>query len=465
MKNKLKLLPIAIAACTLASPLSAKEEASADKGKVEAELKFMHILSDAENGYDPSEGTAYGAKLKYTTPAWNNVKLGMGYYSAGDFLNQTDFDAGFDSDKRLARGMFVDPDGDETSLLGEFYLGFAIDKLQIVGGRQRYMTPLTTITASTMPNFHEAYGISTTAVPGLKLSLDQVVRMSLGARAATDFGLIGEGTQTAGAVRPPEVRLADGTIRPGGLEQAKFHEISTIATGDETTSTDGITVVGATYSGLKNLKASAWNYYAGDISNTFYIDGSYALPLGGVKLKFDAQYLNQTDDGTLVQDNAWGGTGNFTDGIDYNLFGLKATVKGKKWMAFAAYNDSSGDTGMYNSWGGDPAYTSSIFSRNAYRENVSAYKIGAKYNFLKNLFLMASYADYGQSDSVGRISGVGPHLEALTDADELDVVLVWKPIKSTMLKLFYADRTSEYDGSNGKELTQEHLRFVASYKF
>ncbi len=458
MKNKLKLLPLAIAACTLAMPLSAKEEASTDKGKVEAELKFMSILTDAKNGYDPSEGIAYGAKLKYTTPTWNNVKLGMGYYSAGDFLNQTDFDAAAsDPTKKLARGMFVNSNGDEQSHLGEFYLDFAIDKLRITGGRQSYKTPLTTITASTMPNFHEAYGISTDAISGLKLSFDQITRMSFGARAATDWGLIGEGTQTAGVSTLP-------LVEKGGLEQAKFYNISTIATGNNTTNSDGLSVLGATYTGLKGAKFSAWNYYDGKISNSFYIDASYGMPLGGVKLKFDAQYLNQTDKGTLVEDHNQGGTLNFADGIDYNLFGLKAMLKWNKLMAFAAYNNSTGDTGMYNSWGGDPAYTSSIFSRNAYRENVNAYKIGAKYNFMKNLFLMASYADYGQSDSVGKLSGIGL-VTALTDAKEADIVLVWKPIKSTMLKLFYADRTSEYDGSKGKELTQEHLRFVASYKF
>lgn len=460
MNNKFKLLPLAIAACTLAMPLSAEEDASANKGKVEAELKAMTILHSAKNGYDPSEGTAYGAKLKYTTPSWNKFTIGMGYYSAGDLLNQTDFDAAAsDPDKKLARGMFVNPNGSEKSLVGEFFLKYNADAFEINGGRQMYKTPLTSITYSTMPNFHTTVGINTTAIPDFKLSFDQIVEMSLGARAATDFGLIGEGTQTAGSVCVPE--QLNGT----GLEQAKFHDISTIATCNDETNSDGVSVIGGTYSGLKNAKFSLWNYYDRKISNSFYIDGSYVMPVSSMKLKLEAQYLNQREEGHLVEENAWSNTGNFVDGIDYNLFGLKAALKGKQWMAYLAYNKSNGDTGMYNSWGGDPAYTSSIFSRNAYREGVSAWKIGGKYNFMKNLFLMASYADYGQSDSIGQVSGVGRQLTAEKDAKEFDVVLVWKPIKSWMFKLFYVDRTSEYDGSNDKELKQEHLRFVTSWKY
>jgi hypothetical protein len=242
------------------------------------------------------------------------------------------------------------------------------------------------------------------------------------------------------------------------------HKISLIATGNDSEDTNGITVLGGTYNGIKNAEISAWNYYADDISNTFYLDGNYGMPVAGLKLKLFAQYLNQRDRGNLVEDNNQTGTLNFANGIDYDLFGLKAVLKGKKWMAFAAYNKSNGDTGMYNSWGGDPAYTSSIFSRNAYREGVSAYKIAFKYDILKNLFVMLSHADYGKSDSVGRLPGIGL-VTAQTDARETDLVFVYKPMKGLMLKLFHANRKSEYDGSAGRELTQAHTRLVAAYNF
>jgi hypothetical protein len=463
MKNKLKLLPLAIAGCIMAAPVAAMDDKSAgsNSGEVSGEFKVMHVIDADNNNYDPSTGTAYLVKLKYLTPSWNNAKLGIGFYNAGDLLNMTDFDVDGTPDpnleEKVARGMFVTDDGAEKSQLGELYLNYAGEGFEINAGRQLYDTPLTNIAYSTMPNFHTAFGISTTALTDTKLSFDLVTQMSFGARAMTDWGLIGEGTQTAGA-----------TVLPSSIGQAEFHDISQIAIGSDTEDTDGIAVIGATYSGIKGAKISAWDYYADDISNTIYAEGNYGMPVSGLKLMLAAQYLNQSDVGTLVQDyNAdfsSATTGNFTDGIDYSLFGVKAALKGQKWMAYAAYNKSSGDTGFFNSWGGDPAYTSSIFSRNAYRENVSAYKVGVKYDFLKNFFVMLSHADYGQSDSVGRLSGIG-NVTALTDAKETDLVLVYKPMKDLMLKLFHANRTSEYDGSKGKELTQAHTRLVASYTF
>ncbi|MET0044909.1 MAG: hypothetical protein ABW100_15480, partial [Candidatus Thiodiazotropha sp. 6PLUC3] len=285
-----------------------------DVGKLDFSLKAMHILGDAGNGYDPSEGSAYLIKLKYLTPSWKDLKLGVGFYNVGDLFNLTDFDAAADSDKRLARGMFVTDDGQEKSHMGEFYLNYTHEKFVVNGGRQLYKTPLTTITYSTMPNFHTAFGISTSAIPKLKLSLDQVTQISFGARSATDYGLIGEATRTAGA-----------SFSPVALEQAEFLSVSKAAIGvDE--DTNGITVLGVNYDLMKNVKISAWNYYADDISNTLYMDATAGFPVNKFKIGISAQYLTQSETGDLIDEMDFRG---FTDGIDYNLFGLKAVLKGK----------------------------------------------------------------------------------------------------------------------------------------
>jgi len=216
-------------------------------------------------------------------------------------------------------------------------------------------------------------------------------------------------------------------------------------------STNGRTVVGATYTGVKNLKLDAWIYHSDKIANDFYAEAGYKLPLSkGMSVNLSAQYLMQKDTGDSLAGKR-----------DFNMMGAKAAIGTKKWGAFAAMN-KSGDNddviaGQYfNVWGADPAYTSSIFSRNAYRTDVTAYKVGAHYVFMKGLKLMVNYANYGKST-------------ALSDATELDTVLVYKPNKEWMFKIFHALRTSEFDGRAAPGLTTErqmsHVRAIASYSF
>jgi len=63
--------------------------------------------------------------------------------------------------------------------------------------------------------------------------------------------------------------------------------------------------------------------------------------------------------------------------------------------------------------------------------------------------------------------GVAPTglVTPITDASELDLVLIWNVQKNLMLKLFHASRVSEYDGSGGKDLTQADTRLIGVYKF
>ncbi len=434
--------------CLISAPVLAADLQKKDNhtGKVDLSIKAMTILDAEDNGYDPNDGSAYLLKLKYETAAWNNVKLGMGMYTNGDIFNLTDF--GTDPTKRVARGMFVTDDGDEKSQLGELYLDYKADDYHLYGGRMIYKTPLTTITYSTMPNFYTVYGVSTTVLPKTRLGIALITDMSFGARSMTDFGLIGEGTKSAGAAIPSKI-----------IGQAEFHDIYTATTGKTDQDTNGITVLNAEYDVTNNIKLALWNYHVDDIANNIYLQADGSIPLAGKKVKLSGQYLMQSDTGSKLAGE-----------LDFNLAGLKASIGSKKWGAFVAYNTSSGDTAMLNAWGGDPAYTSTIFSRNAYRENVDAYKIGGRYKIVNNLTVKVGYANYGQSDTLApahviKVGPKGTKVAAMTDAEELDIVLIWKAQKNLTLKLFHANRTSEYDGRNGKDLTQAHTRLIGIYKF
>jgi hypothetical protein len=290
--------------------------------------------------------------------------------------------------------------------------------------------------------------------------------MSYGARAATDWGLIGEGTPTGGAGLDPR----EESPQPNGIRQGRFYDISQAAVGQNAPSTTGITLLNAKYSGVENLTLNAWNFYADDIANSVYLDGDYVIPVKSLKskVKISAQYLRQRGVGDEITVTPTSGPLNTRTSLDYSMLGAKVALGNKKWSVYGAFNSSSGDTYFFNGFGGDPAYTSTIFSRNAYRENVDAWKIGGSFSPIKGVKLMAHYADYGQSDTLGY---GGLNVPSQTDAKELDLIAVWKPNKEWLLKAFYADRTSEYNGATppsgpgGSDKTQEHFRVIAQYNF
>lgn len=452
-----------MATATGASAIDLKSKTGdVDYGKLEGQIKALSILSGKDNGYDPNNGSAYMLKAKYTTPGYKGFKAAAGVYLNGDLFGLTDFDS-----ERVARGLFVADDGTDKGILGEIYATYDSERLYAFAGRGFLDSPLTKITASTIPNFYTAFRAGGKPMDGLDISLGQITEISFGARAMTDFGLIGEVTGTAGASQLPD---------QDGLGQAEFHGINDSTLGPDSRNSNGITVASISYSGLPNTKLQLWNYYTDDISNNLYFDATGKIPVKNMKIDLGFQYLRQDDvgDGTTGIKGPVSIQTNFGDGeLDFNMIGLKAGLIGekKKWTAHLVYNHSDGDSAFLNAYGSDPAYTSTIFSRNAYRKDVDAWGLRGSYKIQPGLVFKAQYMNYGKSDSVGLLPNFGL-AKASTDAYEWDLILAWKPkqAKGLTLKTFYANRTSEYDGfvrADGKraDATQSHWRIIAVYSF
>ena len=438
MQKKIILSLAVLAIVTTLHALSLLSE-----GDISLQLKAMHILSDKTNKFAPEEGSGYLGKVKYVSPkVLDGLKVGAGVYINGN-TGFTDFN----NNKNDAIGMFTDIKGKDKVLLGEVYLEYKSNKLHAKAGRQILNTPLTTISWSLMPNFYEAAILESDIAKNFLLKLVHITRMSYGSRSATDFGLIGEKTATAGLARPT---LQQSTT---GIKQATFLDVGQAAVG---THTKGITAVNVTYNGVKNLTLSLWDYYAYDIANMIYTDANYKIAIKkDINLFLSAQYLSQNELGDNLAGN-----------LNYNMWGAKAKVANKQWSAYIGYNKSNDeDIGgkFINPWGGDPAYTSSLFSRNVYRQDVSAYKIGGDYSIIKGLKLIVSYAHYSKSKTIGWGT-----LRGVKDATETDIILAYKPTKQWMFKIFNTTRTSEYDGvatGVNVEKKMNHVRVVASYSF
>lgn len=417
-------------------------------GTLDLMFKAITVIDDESNNWAPAQGSGYLVKLKYETPdVWmDGLKVGVGMYANGD-AGLTDWSSS--GGDKYAGGLVVDYGGDSKGLMGELYLSYKNEYIDAKFGRQELDTPLTQIQVSLMPNFYEAYMLGAKVADGLKLTAGHITKMSMGSRAATDYGLIGEGTTTGGAA--VKFLVNGGTV----YEQAKFYNMGEIAGYKDT---NGRTVVGATYTGVKNLKADLWAYHSDDIANDYYAELGYNIPVTeDMAVKLNAQYLMQKDTGDALAGEK-----------DFSMLGAKVALEGKKWGIYAAANKSGDEDsvatqkGYFNAWGADPAYTSTIFSRNAYRDDVDAYKIGGHYIIMKGLKFMVDYAEYGQSDTI-----IGT-LQATDDAYEIDIALNYKYDKNWFFRVFNSKRVSEYNGDLGSGITerrQDHYRAVVAYNF
>jgi len=466
-----KAVKLSIAAALVSSSMLQAAEVVIDGyrgGNIDLQFKAMTVIDDIKNGYAPSNGTGYLVKLRYETPdvLTEGLNVGVGMYVNGD-AGITDWDkkkspAKGGSWDKGAYGMVVQEDGKSKALMGELFLKYQSDLFNAKVGRQTIKTPLTVIKTSLMPNFYEAAMLDTKLGNNFKLTAGHIHGMSFGSRAMADWGMIGERTGTAGVgtqlTNDPANQYTAAPLQL--VDQAEFYDMGEIAGVRDT---DGRSVLGLTYNGVENLQADLWAYHSYDIATDIYGELKYKIPVAkGTAVKLSAQYLMQTDVGDSLAGQR-----------DFNMYGAKAFYGGKKWGVFAAFNSSgdknNGTEGQYfNAWGADPAYTSSIFSRNAYREDVDAYKVGAHYVIMKGLKLMVNYADYGKSKTQQASEMATPGAFAGNDAYEVDTVLVYKPSKKWMFKVFNARRLSEYDSTTSAKTDgarQNHYRLIASYTF
>jgi len=405
--------------------------ANTQEAKTEGEIKVIHVLSDKSNKYAPEDGSAYLLKLKYISEDfYEGLHFGMGAYANGD-TGLTNWEG-----KNNALGLFSQPKGDTSVVFGELYLRYKNRTTDAVVGRQLLDTPLTKISTTLTPNFYQAVF--------LKNSLNENISLSLGSQGATDWALVGEQTKTAGAAVPMQSQSING------VEQAKFIGIAEAAGGEDT---KGISFIGLEHQLCDSFSYRAWNYTAYDFANTFYMDTSYKTELANAaKLSFGAQLLAQKSIGE-----------NYAN-IQNSFFmgGFEAKIADSiKFLSLSV--NKSNDAEYFNTWGSDPAYTSSIFSRNAYRRDIWAYKTALGYTLSSKLSFMASFAYYEKSKTIGWGS-----LVAAKAAYESDLAISYKPIKNLTLKLVSFIKRSEYDGVAAGERAEKQMNnisVITSYLF
>ena len=420
-----------------------KKPITVDDGSIHGYLRAHHIFAGENNTFDPGTGSTLGLGLGYGMEVTSGLKIGAEFYGVMDSgLTETD------GSENVAYGQFMN----EIKNPGELDAGYAWGahiryegegfKLQVA--RSQYDSPLTNIVQIThVPNMYE-YARLDGKVLGGNASIGFISKMEYGSRSAADFGLIGEYTGTAGMYLSPLTPKLDGTPP---ITRGDYYSIEDTLTAG-TTDSSGIMQVGfEKKKGMWNF--SIWDQYIDDVANNIFAEGTYKFPLGkGRAVKLSGHVWNQNIDNANY-DAKYGGT----------LVGAQALLKWGKFVGKLAY-ETKDDGGLLNAWGANPGYTSSIFSRNQYRSNVDAYKATLVWMPMKGLKFVAAYADYGQSDMYNGKFKTDP----MDDADELDLVVIYKPRPDVTLKLFNVQRTSEYN-TDKVERTQNHTRLIMNFAF
>lgn len=417
-------------------------------GEVSGLVRFYYVFepsyvkSGRTNDYS-IDGSAIGGHIRYTSPIFENFGASTALY----YVQDTGFNNTNDPDTMVASGRFFTKDYSAKAVLGELNLFYKDDVHHVIVGRQKIDSPLTNSITTYMPNMFEAIYYANSQFDNTIFSFLQIDKMAYGTRAPVEFALIGEGTKTAGATQ-------------NALEiRGRFLPIEQQILANTTTKTNGVTGFSLTNSSLKNTTLRIWDFYAHDIINMLYFDATYQNTYNDLPYSLSAQYLNVHSVGENLA-SAW------LDADSANLFGLKVDIAYKNIVAYIAYNHS-GDAKLLNPFGGDPAYTSSFFSRNAYRANVDAYKIGVNIALAKNFKIIASHADYGRSTTEGAFLPSKPveaPAQAKADAKESALLFSYNPIESINVLSGIIYKTSEYFYED-KQVELLDLDLVISYKF
>ncbi|WP_455756270.1 hypothetical protein [Sulfurimonas sp.] len=417
-------------------------------GTLSGQIRFYYVFSPSyvksgrANDYK-IDGSAIGGHLKYTSAKFENFGFSTAIYYVRDTkLNDID-----DPNTMVAAGRFFTQDYSEKAVLGEANVFYKDKNHQLVLGRQKIDSPLTNSIVTYMPNMFEALSYTNSQFEDSQFSILQLDKMAYGTRSPVEFGLIGEATKTAGATQS------------GIDKRGEFQSIEQQVMVSSTANTKGVTGFAFTNKSLKNTTIRVWDFYAHDIINMLYIDGIYKNNDANLPYSISGQYLNVQS----IGDNL---AASWLDASSATMVGLKFAFNYQNIHSYIAYNHS-GDAKLLNPFGGDPAYTSSFFSRNAYRANVDAYKLGAIFKVTNNLKIISSHADYGQSTTIGSFVSAKPVQVASApqgDARESALLFSYNPYKKLNILTGIIYKTSEYYYSS-KQVELLDLDFVVTYRF
>jgi imipenem/basic amino acid-specific outer membrane pore len=330
------------------------------EGTAGGEVRLFYIDRDYSGFADAvhRNATSLGGKLLYNTGTWNGFGAGVGFYTTNRIFQ------GLERDE-------VDPSLFKTglksySILGEADLQYGYSNTTLVFGRQRLDTPMIgSDDARSLPTLFEAFVAVNRDVPDTTLMAAHVTRIAPGTFAnAYNGGVLG--------VTSGYTAVTDSTAK----YQGEFTDMGSWAFGE---STGGVTLLSATYTGIEGMKLQAWDYYAWDILNAFYLQADY-----GWNCRFNKMVKPYVAT-QLIKENSVGDK--LAGTVESLYWGVKAGIGFGGADLYGAYsqNDADADTAFNGAtltpWGGMPAFTQGMATRHMFMAGTVAWKAAGSYDF------------------------------------------------------------------------------------
>ena len=360
------------------------------EGDVSGQIRFFYIDRQYSGKKDTHRSALTGGgHLKYETGDLNGFSSGVAFYTTNNFGLGSDNLPGEVLDDSLLRG-----DSEGYNILGEAYVKYKYKKLMLKLGRQKINTPMARAhDVRMLPNFYEGYFLTDKNLPNTTLTLAHITKFAAGTFANVYSGGISAATGGYSYITK-------------NSNNGKFSNIGKYAIGIKT---DGITLAGVKYTGIKNLKLQAWDYYVHDILNAIYLQADYSLPVGPTKLKFSAQYVGEKDVGDgLKRAKALGKVG-FSE-VDSDYYALKVGASYSGLSGYVAYSYTASDSknpegaNTINMWGSTIGFTNGMVSHHGFYSDTKTWKAVLAYNF-KKLGINANASFYHCNFDLGKNNG------------------------------------------------------------
>lgn len=277
-----------------------------DMGTVSGFMRLGVINQNNEASTD-TYATALGGILKYETPQWNGMKLGVAGYGSQKLHFAT---GSFDDGK--ANQDFLSEDGSSFAYVGEAYADYSANDFNVRIGRQLIDTPM--VNTDDIRMFPDSYEAALATYKGVEKI-----------------------TFTAGYIK----RWAG---YDSGADISKFKKL---AEGSH-----GASMIGFTNESIEKLSIQGWFYSIDKVTNIFYADAAY-------KIVFcDSNSLSLTGQAAKFSENT-DSTGSMSN-TDGNVYGLGANYEWGMVTFGAAYNETFNKDGKSVGYGlgGGPYYTS-----------------------------------------------------------------------------------------------------------